>query len=86
MKKHRVVSPLNVFGNIYAAIMLLLCIPPLFWMLQFYILVPNLMPYFIVTLAVPTLGLGIGLYGMWITRHDEDDSSVSTASTEKDQS
>ncbi|WP_133066748.1 hypothetical protein [Brevibacterium aurantiacum] len=82
MKKHTAVSPINIFGNIYAAAMLLLCVPAIFWMFQFFFLVPNLMPYFIVTLAVPALGLGVGLYGLWITRHDDDDEFVQDTSKE----
>jgi len=74
MKYHFTISKFNLFGNIYAGLMLALCALPLFWMFQFFWLVPNLLPYFVVTWTVPGLGLGVGLYGLWITRDEKSTS------------
>lgn len=61
-------SPVQVLGNLYATVMVVLSIFPIFWMLQFFWLVPQLREYFLVTLLVPAMGLGIGIYGLVVTR------------------
>ena len=76
----------NLFGNIYAAVMVALCVLPIIWMFQFFWLVPGLQPYFLVTLLVPISGLGIGLRGLWITRNEKTEDRTGVPENAKESS
>jgi hypothetical protein len=50
---------------------------PIFWMFQFFILVPELRQSFYFDLLAPIIGISAGLYGLHKTRHQKHEGTSS---------
>lgn len=59
------------FGRIYTAILVLVTLPLIYFMIQYFFAVPQLRTYFYLDLLVPIIGFGVGIYGLKKTKGQE---------------
>jgi hypothetical protein len=70
-RKGSMIAFFRFFGIFYTVLMVGLSLVPIFWMFQFFVLVPELRQFLYFMFLVPLIGIGAGLYGLRITRHQK---------------
>lgn len=66
-------SVVRWFEVVFVVLMVGLSLIPIFWSLQFFVLVPELRQFLYCIFLVPIIGISAGLYGLRVTRHQKDE-------------